>query len=35
MRAKDADDHIGEQFIEYNSIRNKKLSKKSPGIAPY
>lgn len=35
MRAKDADDHITEQFIEYNSVRNKKASKQPAGIAPY
>ena len=35
MRAKDADDHIAEQFIEYNSLRTKKLSKQPAGIVPY
>ena len=35
MRAKDADDHVTEQFIEYNSVRNKKTNKNPPGIAPY
>ena len=35
MRARQADDHISEQFIEYNSVRNKKNIKPPSGIAPY